>query len=192
MNIVIFDTETTGLPKPMKAPMAQQPRIIEIGLLYIDHRGNITRTMDQLIDPGADIYNPKDETNGRVLDPFITQATGIKIEDLDGQPAFSDILPVFTEFMRGADALIAHNAAFDKKMVDLEMMRLEMGPFPYPSKIICTVQEYTAMMGKWPKLTELYAKIMGKSLQQDHRGLSDCYALWEILQKDEFVQKLEQ
>jgi DNA polymerase III epsilon subunit-like protein len=192
MNIIILDTETTGLPQPSGVPLEVQPKIIEIGALYVDSTSNeITRTINQLLDPG-DIYDPKTKETSRVLPSIITEITGITIEKLTGQPSFNDFLPVLSTFFIGADVLIMHNAPFDVKMINLEMKRIRAIGFPYPPSIICTVQEYKTMMGKWPKLTELYEKVLGKSLVQSHRALDDCMALHEILVADKFFEKIKE
>jgi DNA polymerase III epsilon subunit-like protein len=191
MNIIILDTETTGLPQPSVVPLEVQPKIIEIGALYIDSTSNeITRTINQLFDPG-EVYNDKTKETTRELPLIITAITGLTIEKLNGQPTFNDFLPVLSTFFIGADVLIMHNAQFDVKMINLEMSRIKAIGFPYPPSIICTVQEYKAMMGKWPKLTELYTKIMGKPLAQSHRALDDCIALHEILMVDKFFEKIK-
>ncbi len=78
------------------------------------------------------------------------------------------------------------------KMLEFEIKRANLVGFPIPDKIICTVQEYKAMMGKWPKMIELYQKVMGKPLVQKHRALNDCEALHEILMKDKFFEKIQE
>lgn len=190
MRSIILDVETTGLLKPATTPLEKQPQIIELGALYIDDDGSVIRTINQLLYPGVP------------LPEKITQITDITDKDLVDKPTFKGCLPLFIEFFKGTDNLIAHNAPFDKGMLSNELKRIgrcgcEYGNkhivsncFPWPKETICTVQEYKAMMGKWPKLTELYQKVMGKELKQTHRALDDCVALHEILVKDNFFEKI--
>lgn len=190
MRSIILDVETTGLLKPAATPLEQQPQIIELGALYIDDDGSVIRTINQLLYPGVPL--PKK----------ITQITGITDEDLVDKPTFKGCLPLLIEFFKGADSLIAHNAPFDAGMLKNELLRIDCGCdydhnytvadccFPWPKETICTIQEYKAMMGKWPKLTELYQKIIGEPLKQTHRALDDCIALHEILVKDDFFKKI--
>ena len=177
MKIIIFDVETTGLPKPSLVPLDKQPYIIEFGALRVVN-GKVTKKFNQLIDPGCK------------LPEKITKITGITDADLVGQPSFEVVLPDIIKLFRGADILIAHNAPFDTSLLKFELQRLEYTKFPWPKQIICTVQEYRTLIGKWPKLTELYANIMGKELAQTHRALDDCIALHEILAKDKFYERI--
>ena len=176
MKAIILDTETTGLLKT-GAPLEQQPQIIEIGaMLLVD--GKFVNELDQLLNPGCQ------------LPAIITKITGIKDEDLIDKPTFEEFLPKLIEFFNDSDMLICHNAPFDVGMMKNELKRVGSYGFPWPKTIICTVQEYKAFIGKWPKMTELYQHVMEKTLEQSHRALDDCIALNEILTKDRFFEKV--
>lgn len=177
MNIIIFDVETTGLPKPGVAPLAQQPKIIEFGALWIQN-GKVIKRFNQLINPGIP------------LPTKITKITGITDYALRDEPSFEEVLPKIVKFFKGTDVLIAHNASFDTRLLKFELARLNYKKFPWPKETICTVQEYQARMGKWPKLTELYANVMGEELKQTHRAIDDCIALHEILVQDNFYERI--
>jgi len=176
MKIIILDTETTGLLKPKLVPLDQQPKIIEFGALSIE--GKTKKKINQLLDPEM------------TLPEIITQITGITNADLVGQPTFETFLPKIIKFFKGTNILIAHNAPFDTGMLRNELARLDYDQFPWPEHIICTVQEYKTSIGKWPKLEELYANVMGKPLNQTHRAMDDCEALYEILVVDNFFAKI--
>jgi len=187
MKSIILDTETTGLIKP-GAPLEQQPQIIELGAIRIDDDGKVADELSQLINPGI------------ALPEIITKITGVTDEQLVGMPTFEDYLPRLIDFFQWlpiytqrqkTDVLICHNAAFDVGMLRNELMRAKCLDFPWPNITVCTVQEYkTFMGGKWPKMTELYKKVMGKELDQKHRALDDVIALNEILTKDKFFEKV--
>lgn len=189
MISIIFDTETTGLLKPAAIPLEQQPKIIELGALKVDG-DKIIGELSQLIDPEEP------------LTAIITKITGIKDEDLADKPPFYEYFPLLVDFFEGTDMLICHNAFFDTGMLKNEISRLSFETsnenvrcaikFPWPAETICTVQEYKALLGKWPKMTELYEKIIGKPLAQTHRALDDCKALHEILVADKFFDKIKE
>ncbi|MCQ2444195.1 MAG: 3'-5' exonuclease [Mailhella sp.] len=42
---------------------------------------------------------------------------GLYWRDLCGAPTFAELLPEFTDFLHGAEILIAHNAAFDRRVL---------------------------------------------------------------------------
>lgn len=177
MRAVIFDTETTGLPLPKTAPLEKQPRIIELGALVVDKNGPVA-SLTQLIDPGVEISAE------------ITKITGITPDQLKGQPSFKDYLPKLIEFFKDTDILIAHNAPFDKRMLELDLERCECTDFPWPQQTICTVQEFRAEFGKRPKLLELYEHVMGEPLMQTHRALDDVQALYSAIEKNGFLAML--
>ena len=102
LTYTVFDTETTGLnPKG-------GDEIISIGAVRIvNNRLLHEECFDRLVDPQRSI-------------PFeSTQIHGIQQEMLIGQPTLDIVLPLFHQFAQGT-ILIAHNAAFDMRMLQLK------------------------------------------------------------------------
>lgn len=178
MKAVIFDTETTGLLLPSSAPLEKQPRIIELGVAVVID-GKLEASHNWLINPEMEI---SDE---------ITKITGITNEDLVGKPLFRQLLGEIEEAFGGSDYGIAHNAPFDVGMLTNELALCSRTGFPWPKEIICTVQEFTPLMGKRPKLVHLYENVMGKPLAQTHRALDDAMAVFEVLEKYRFFDQLQ-
>lgn len=167
-KIVVFDTETTGIPKHPKAKMEVQPKIIEFAGVVVDEKGVVLRELELL-------FNPQEP-----LEEIITKITGLKDEDLANQPTFPELVGQLFDFFKGNDAVIAHNLPFDTAMIDLEMMRHDLGAFHWPELKFCTVQENAEEWGRRPKLTEMYEKVKGEKLDQKHRALDDVLALVEV------------
>lgn len=178
MKAIIFDTETTGLLLPSSATLEKQPRIIELGAILVSTETGIIGELTQLINPEMEISAE------------ITKITGITNEDLVGKPTFKEYLPTLRAFFDGADMLICHNAPFDSGMLRNDLKRAGCDDFPWPAETICTAQEYTPVVGKRPRLLQLYEIIMGKPLAQTHRALDDAMAVYEILDKDKFFSQL--
>lgn len=168
--IVVFDTETTGLPLHHNAPLEKQPKIIELGAALLDETGAVVDTFQQLLDPGEEITAE------------ITKITGITNDQLVGQPKFVDVLPQLKEFFGRAFAVFAHNLPFDRSLLRFDLRRAGCEDFPWPTGEYCTVGLHRAQWGKNPKLTELYLHTMGKPLPQTHRALDDVQALVEVIQ----------
>ncbi len=168
--IVVFDTETTGLPLHHNAPLDKQPKIIELGAALLNEEGVVVDTFPQLLNPGEEITAE------------ITKITGITNEQLVGQPTFADVLPQLKEFFGRAFAVFAHNLPFDRSLLRFDLKRVGCEDFPWPGGEYCTVGLHRAQWGRNPKLIELYEFAMKKPLPQTHRALDDVMALVEIVQ----------
>ena len=94
---VVFDLETTGLNS--QPSMGKMDKIIEVGAAKVVD-GEIVETFSSLV-------SCPDK-----LQPRIIELTGIKDEDLVGQPPIEDVIADFYKFVNGA-CLIGHNVAFD-------------------------------------------------------------------------------
>ncbi|HET8686852.1 MAG TPA: 3'-5' exonuclease [Methanosarcina sp.] len=177
MRALIFDTETTGLILPSSAPIEKQPHIIELGVVVVED--------NKLISEHNWLINPECEITAE-----ITKITGITNDMVADKPLFRELLGEIEEVFGGADVGIAHNMPFDEGMLKLELERCARTGFPWPKELICTVAEYIPVFGKKVKLTALYETIMGVPLAQTHRASDDAKALFEVLQKENFLTQL--
>lgn len=168
MKFLVFDTETTGIPKHPRSKDTVQPRVIEFGAILVDSDGNNLDEIELLIDPG------------QKLEAIITKITGLADEDLEGAGAFDVHAPKIRSFFERADALVAHNLPFDHSMIAMELARHSIEDWPWPARNICTVQEHAEEWGRRPKLLELYEHYMGEPLAQTHRALDDVQALVDV------------
>ncbi|MFN3401229.1 MAG: exonuclease domain-containing protein, partial [Ferrovibrio sp.] len=106
LTYTVFDTETTGLE-----PSAGD-EIIQIGAVRIVN-GRLLRfeNIDQIIDPQ------------RPLRPEGIPIHGITEDMVRGQPTIDVVLPQFHRFCEGT-VLVAHNAAFDMRFLQLKEEKL--------------------------------------------------------------------
>ena len=95
-SFVCFDFETTGLDRNAK--------IIEIGAVKVKD-GYMVSRYSSLVDPGC------------VIEPLITNITGITNEMVQGKPKIEHLIPSFYEFTEGLP-MVAHNAAFDCRFLE--------------------------------------------------------------------------
>lgn len=172
---LILDTETTGLPLPSVADLSKQPRIIELALVRVVD-GVVVSEHEWLIQPECE------------LPAVITKITGLKDEDLAGKPKFAAILEEIKDAFAGADMLIAHNIEFDCSVLQFELERCKCENFPWPKQRVCTVQEFVHIKGRRLKLTELFELLTGGKLEQTHRALSDCNALYSCIKDEDFLK----
>jgi len=182
--MIIFDTETTGLPGPSSLPLNKQPKIIEYCFIKIDNKSlkEIGR-ISGLLDPQ------------QPLEEVITKITGLTNADLKGQPTFGDVYEDIQSFFQGESAWAAHNLAFDRSLMNFELKRIEKeGQFNWPYQEICTVQASYHIKGRRMKMSELYSHLTGGGTFKDaHRAEADTEALAhcvrEMIEKGDIVLK---
>lgn len=105
LTCVAFDTETTGLDP------AAGDEIVQIGAVRIVNGKLIREEMiDQLIDPQ------------RTIPEESSAIHGITEQMVAGRPTIDQVLPHFRQFVEGA-VLVAHNAAFDMRCLQLKEAR---------------------------------------------------------------------
>jgi DNA polymerase-3 subunit epsilon len=105
LSYTVFDTETTGLNP------AGGDEIISIGALRIVNGRLLTQeSFDRLVHPGM------------FVNPESTAIHGIDNAMLKGRPGIDKVLPQFHRFVDNT-VLIAHNAAFDMKFLQLKEER---------------------------------------------------------------------
>jgi len=176
--LIVYDTETTGLVKHPAAPLTKQPRMIEFGGIALSLKdGKVMKRFKQLINPGEPISAE------------ITGITSITNDDVKDAPSFDKAwTKTIHNFVRKGSVMLAHNEPFDRAIIDYELKRLGK-TFVWP-QTFCTISLYRERWGRDMKLTELYANIIGKELDQKHRALSDVEAVVEIVQKDRLWEVL--
>lgn len=169
--MILFDTETTGLPKPSAANLELQPKIIEFAAVKVDSKFNIVDELEFMCNPG------------HPLEPIITKITGIKDSDLADKESFSYHLDSVASFFKGAKQITAHNHEFDRRLMYFELLRrgwTDGFPGCY-AECICTVEATFHLKNRRLKMTELYEIATGKPLAQKHRAMDDVLALLECV-----------
>ena len=184
MKILVFDTETTGLPTNKYESV--KPKwykcwgyIVQISwILYDTERNRSVEMADHIIKINEDIDLPESSI----------KIHGITREDMEiyGEP-FREILPKFINVLNNCDCIVGHNISFDINMVRAEMMRrgcvdyftMINKPFHCTMKSnidYCKIQvtSYTGRKYfKFPKLMELHKKIYGYIPENLHNSLVD-------------------
>jgi len=171
--MIIFDTETTGIPSSIGTPLIRQPHIIEFAAIKLDDK-----TMKE-IDRLEFLCCPE-----QPLTPFITRLTGITNEDVKDKPVFASYYPALVRFFKGEKTLVAHNMAFDMKMLTIELQRIGISAFddfPMPEKKLCSMISSKYINGKWMKLAHLYEHLTGDKFKEAHRAMKDTEALTECV-----------
>ncbi|MFT4753707.1 MAG: DNA polymerase-3 subunit alpha [Salibacteraceae bacterium] len=175
---LIYDTETTGLPRDWKAPLTDfdnWPRMVQIAWQIHDEDGALVEVQNFIIKPEG--YNI----------PFVSQ----KIHGISTDRATKEGMPLdyvlneFNEALKKADYIIGHNIEFDVNIAACEYLRKEIASPLQEIEAIDTkdeATEYCAIQGgrggrfKWPTLTELYTKLFQVGFDEAHNASADVEA----------------
>ena len=168
--MIAFDLETTGLPKAEGSDLNIQPKIIEFGAIKLDEEMNEVSRLEFFCNPGHD------------LDPKITKITGITDDDLKGEKPFVAYYKELCNFFICERSMVAHNLAFDRKILKFELERLDkMTKFPWPQDHICTVEIGQSVWGKMRKLGDIHEELFAKKIEGAHRSINDVEAMVRII-----------
>lgn len=167
-EVVIFDTETTGLISNHDLPVERQPKIIEF------YGCRLKKVMEEwkLVGEFEALINPEER-----LDPKITQITTITDEQLKGKPTAVQVWKDICKLFDGADEVVAHNLAFDKSIVEFENKRCSFNEFPWPGITTCTVEATLHLEGRRLSLGALHELLFGEKFVGAHRARVDVEAL---------------
>ena len=173
---LVFDTETTGLPKKWKAPLTDfdnWPRMVQLAWQCHDLKGNLLFAKNHVITPDG-FSIPEEVVNIHGISNEIAHKKGIPLNE-----ALAD----FVEDVKKAKFIIGHNVDFDINIVGCELLRSEMPEIVSKAPHLCTKEESTdfcAIMKngrvKWPTLTELHTKLFGVPFDEAHNAAADVEA----------------
>jgi DNA polymerase-3 subunit alpha len=176
---LIFDTETTGLPRNWNAPLSDSdnwPRCIQIAWQIHDKDGKLMEHQDYLVQPeGFNIPYDAEKIHG--ISTELAQAKGITL---------AEVIEKFNEALLKSKFIVGQNVGFDTNIMGAEYHRLGIeDPIPnYPVLDTCT--EVTAKLcqlpggrgGKFklPTLTELHKFLFNAPFGEAHNATADVEA----------------
>jgi len=176
---LIFDTETTGLPKRWNAPITDTdnwPRCVQIAWQLHDEWGRVLESKDYLVKPnGFDIPYDAERIHG--ISTALAEEFG---EDLDF------VLEEFNQTLQKSKFVVGQNVGFDVNIMGCEFHRLNVPSSLSGISVLDTCTEITANLcqipggrgGKWklPTLTELHQKLFGVGFGEAHNATADVEA----------------
>lgn len=182
--ILIFDTETTGLPDfRARSADASQPHLVQLALLLCEEDGTE-------VDRACVIVKP----DGWVIPPEVTAIHGISHEQAleEGMP--EDFATGLFVGMHGRAALrVAHNESFDRRVMRIAMTRAGIDRADIeaiearPAACTCNMAKPILKLPptekmkaagfntfKTPNLTECVRHFLGEEPTQAHDALGDA------------------
>ena len=176
---LIFDTETTGLPKRWNAPVTDTdnwPRCIQIAWQLHDAMGNLLEHQDYLVAPdGFDVPFEAEQIHG--ISTALAQDQGLPL---------LEVLERFTKALEKCHFVVGQNVGFDLNIMGAEFHRAGVENLLTQKPVLDTCTEQTASMceipggrgGKFklPTLTELHQHLFGEPFGEAHNATADVEA----------------
>ncbi|MEC4113041.1 DNA polymerase III subunit alpha [Myroides pelagicus] len=176
---LIFDTETTGLPKSWSAPITDTdnwPRCIQIAWQLHDEMGNLIEHQDYLVKPeGFNIPYDAERIHG--ISTELAEEQGISLRE---------VLEKFNIALSKTKFVVGQNLAFDLNIMGCEFYRMGMSSQMSELPVLDTCTEITAELlkipggrgGKYklPTLTELHTYLFGVPFGEAHNATADVEA----------------
>ena len=185
MKILVFDTETTGLPSERNASIRdvdKWPHIIQISyILYDTDIDKVLCCVDNIVRLEDDVEISEKSIELHKITRTLSKRKGIHIRN-----AIND----FNMVLENTELVVAHNLSFDKKMVMVECVRLNMKQ-KFTNGSGRGVREYCSMKNnvslckiekvgwdgekyyKYPTLSELHNYLFGNSPENVHDSMAD-------------------
>jgi DNA polymerase III subunit alpha len=193
---LIFDTETTGLPKNWNAPITDSdnwPRCIQIAWQLHDDMGNLVEHQDYLVKPeGFNIPYDAERIHG--ISTELAQAEGIPL---------SEVLEKFNVALGKAKFIVGQNLGFDVNIMGAELYRMGVDSPMASMPVLDTCTEVTASLlklpggrggrFKLPTLTELHEYLFAVPFSEAHNATADVEAttrcFLELIRKEVFTKE---
>jgi DNA polymerase III epsilon subunit-like protein len=197
MKILIFDTETTGLPKSKyinPTTLNEWPHIVQFSsLVYDTNKNDIINLQNDIVNFDENIIIPEESSKIHGITNEIASDSGIDIQTIFGK---------FFDNLSKVDMLVGHNIEFDINIIKVELLRLihknngnnqhnvnkfkeQLNSICKYKHIHCTMRENINFCGieqiskqgkpyfKFPKLVQLHEKIFNATPKNLHNSLND-------------------
>ena len=207
---LIFDTETTGLPRNWNAPITDTenwPRCIQIAWQLHDSMGDLVEQSDYLLQPdGFDIPFDAEKIHGISTDLAAEKGVDLSV-----------MMENFQEALQKAEFIVGQNVGFDINIMGCEMHRMSMDAslltdMPVldtcteKSALLCQIPGGRGGKFKLPNLTELHEYLFGEPFAEAHNATADVeattrcflellrlghYNAQELQQEDSYLRKFQ-
>lgn len=140
---LIFDTETTGLPKRWNAPITDSenwPRCIQVAWQLHDAHGKLIDHKDFIVRPdGFDIPFESEQIHG--ISTALAKNQGLPL---------AEVLDAFLQALSQTQYLVGHNVGFDVNIMGAELYRLQRDTAFTSLPVLDTCTEDSALLCQLP------------------------------------------
>jgi len=165
ITIIVTDTETTGLTKPIPTDIQFQPFIIELYACKLDGNLNFIDEFETFIKPPIPI--PKEST----------KIHGINDSDVAHSPTFYGVYNELYDYFCGSDIIVGQNIRYDVDVIEYELMRHDLEKkFCWPKRHVCTIESSYHYENKRLNLQKLHTFLFGEGFEEGHRAKTDVMA----------------
>ncbi len=192
---LIFDTETTGLPRSWSAPITDTdnwPRCVQIAWQLHDEMGNLIEHQDYLVKPeGFNIPYDAERIHGISTELAMEQGYDLH-----------EVLEKFNIALSKTKFIVGQNVGFDVNIMGCEFHRANIGSDMVKMPVLDTCTEVTASLlklpggrgGKFklPTLTELHQYLFKVPFSEAHNASADVEAttrcFLELIKREVFTK----
>lgn len=162
MREIVLDTETTGFEP------SEGHRLVEVGCVELVNHVATGVTFHKYCNPERD------------MPPEAERVHGLSIEFLSQHPCFREIAQDFVAFV-GDSPLIIHNAQFDMKFLNAELMLCGLSPLPMEQAVDTVTMARRKYPGSPVSLDALCRRFqIDNSSRTYHGALLDAQLLAEV------------
>jgi DNA polymerase III epsilon subunit-like protein len=217
MRVLVFDTETTGLPETKLINpdiLHKWPHIVQFSyVIYDTEKIDIMDVRDYIIKLPKTIVISEAVSNIHGITNDISEKLGFKLVE---------VLKEFFYYLKTCDILVGHNISFDINMLRVELLRLIYNDVSKTTSVrvknykknlhflnnyanvYCTLRESIQLCNiemldkfgkkflKFPKLIELHKKLFGFEPKNLHNSLVDILITLKCFVKMNYDIDLEE
>ena len=154
---LVVDTETTGINAP-------EDKAVEVAAVLVKN-GQITAAFTTYLNPGRDIPAGASGVHGLVA------------ADVEDAPTLEEALPWLNSLTTRVDAVVAHNAPFDKSMLPGLVERRWLDTLRLAKRLLPELESYKNQTLRY----ELNLHCPEASGMPAHRALADAYVTARLL-----------
>ena len=183
VKILVFDTETAGLPKhykPAEEDLDNYPSVLQLGaqLIQVDLDNPLQYEVLYKVNSLVQPYRNGKEVQ---IHPKAEAVHGISFQKANSLgDSIQTVGLLFQGLCNSTDFIVCHNYTFDRNVMVSELLRLGITPkYGRGTKVFCTMKFSTNLLKlkgrnegqyKFPTLQELFKHLTGQEMSDHYKA----------------------